>query len=652
MRVDRHTDSQDVVELLPASGNVEPHLLPPVSVASGELRAAAAAAAAAGTWSTVGVDAEPLAVTLPLLDGSTAVFHARWRRQHQAPATTGVEQQLRAAVIVISGTADRARAVAHSGKAGFHRALASVAPLEKSFAELALLLWSACEPRTAECPSFLRGDGPPAAVLLSGPSGVGKTASVEAMSAVLGMSTVRYTRSTHDADAAAGMDECFDTAIAEQPAVLLIDSAQLVFPARDPSDETADRPAVTRFMQRLGSMEPSQAVAVVVIAPEDVRLVDADVRAALLDHVTVPLPTRAQAHAVLSAVFRDTVRWGDDVDLASVADKCRGRSLADLTAFASFAHRFATQPESAGALPVVDTAAVTRALQCLASGSAATTAAGAPSARTLTGTPGFSALVGMESVTALLNRVLVRLTKTDPAVLRGLGLRLPRGLLLYGAPGSGKTLLARSVAVEAGLGVVELTLGHLARGEVGESERAVAAAFREAARFRPCAVFIDDADVVFRRRSDDGGGHGGIGSGVVSQLLIEIDRAAEGVILLVTSSAPERIDAALLQAGRVDHCVHVPLPPAEARVQLFKSACARFSPTDGFDWDQFGPPTRGFTPADLNSAARKAAYMVISHGSGTVTAGMLQECIESTVPSVSLAREEWYRYWGKSAAWI
>jgi SpoVK/Ycf46/Vps4 family AAA+-type ATPase len=482
------------------------------------------------------------------------------------------------------------------------------------------------------------------------------------MAAALGATLVRYERPSDASDAAAEMDRCFDRAAAQQPSIILVDDGHTVFPPKDRGDESVTRPAAMRFIRHLWMIGPTQATAVVVVAPQDPRCVDGDVVASLLDHIAIALPTSTETLAVLEGSFRGTATWATNVDLALLAEQCRGRSLSDLTALASFALRFSLesgQPDDGSnptTQPAVTRKAADAALRCLATGGNAA-GVGGPTAVVPTRGAGWSGVVRMDGLKEQLNRVLVRPFSAPRATLEALGLRLPRGLLLFGAPGSGKTLFARAVAAEAGLAVVELTLRHLARGEIGESERAVAAAFQEAKRFRPCAVLLDDADVVFRRRANavnggGGGGGGGIGTGVVSQLLIEVDRAPEGVVVIATSSSPERVDPALLQAGRIDHRLHVHLPDADARMQLLQSACGRLHTPADIDWVHLGAATAGLTPADLQSVARKAAYVALgavaadAAASPTVTATMLEQCIESTAGSTNAAREEWYAKWG------
>jgi SpoVK/Ycf46/Vps4 family AAA+-type ATPase len=310
--------------------------------------------------------------------------------------------------------------------------------------------------------------------------------------------------------------------------VILIDDAHTVFPAQEIGDTSDGNAAAHRFVKRLwaaggggaaaAGTAAAPSIAVVVIAPEDPTAIHEAVAASLLDHVTVGLPDTTEARAVLDGVFRGTAVWGPDVDLAALAERCRGRSVSDLMAIASLALRFAAQvatEEDVDSIRTVGLGAVDAALGCLSakSGSGACVRNPPSAGRGR----GWALVTGMDGLKHELDRVLLRPLRSAPSTLRSLGLSLPRGVLLYGAPGVGKTLVASAVAEEAGLALVEVTLGQVAQGEVGASERAIAAAFKEADRFRPCAVLLDDVDVVFGGRGG-AGDRGGIGSGVVSQV--------------------------------------------------------------------------------------------------------------------------------------
>eukprot|EP00038_Savillea_parva_P019631 m.28171 g.28171 ORF g.28171 m.28171 type:complete len:702 (+) comp4491_c0_seq1:82-2187(+) len=664
-----------VIDVWPAAGHtVRQSILPPVSVVRATFQDAVLATYGhAHGWPQV-PEAPDLDVTLPLLNGASASFVAQVRHGSvTAHHTRHLARTLEHGRLYKEGTlivhSDRPSwlDVSHATRTSatttttVDMALQAVAPLPSEFHELALVLWTACHdnslcnaattPRetspSATPPAFLFGAGPRASVLLTGPSGSGKTTAVHAIAGAVGATVVPFIRPpTANSDAAKALDACFHRAAGEQPSIIVIDDAHVMFPSTNQSNDrdTMAQPFALHFVRRVERLSVEQRTAVVVIAQGDVGSIDADVAASLLDHISVPLPDQTTIHAILQDLFHNTASWDTTVDLKAVAERCRGRSLSDVSALSSFAVRFARDEHASSMstlhgldthhdLLTVSNTAVEAALTCLEASAGSGTQA---VAQVATPTQGWSRLVGMSHFKDKLDAVLVRVCRADSTVLRALHLRWPKGVLIYGAPGVGKTTAARAATAEAGLATVELTLGKLARGEVGESERAVAQAFKEAARFRPCAVLIDDIDVVFGRRALASGGGGGIGTGVVSQLLIEMDQATEGVVVMATSSSPDRVDPALLQAGRIDHCVYMPPPDVDTRALILRHACAHFDTRDDLAWDTLATLCDGFTPADLQVVVRKAAYAALSeaHTVGSsrlaITGDMLRQCIDTT----------------------
>ncbi|GAB0493830.1 hypothetical protein MMPV_005116 [Pyropia vietnamensis] len=211
-----------------------------------------------------------------------------------------------------------------------------------------------------------------------------------------------------------------------------------------------------------------------------------------------------------------------------------------------------------------------------------------------------------------------------PAAYAALGLSVPAGVLLYGPPGCGKTLLAKAVAAESRANFISVKGPELLNKWVGESERAVRRLFARARASAPCVVFFDELDALAPRRGggDPGGAGGGGGGGssgaaerVVNQLLTELDGVDDrrAVYVVAATNRPDMIDPAMLRPGRLDKLLYVPLPDAVGRAAVLATLTRR-TPLGG-DVDVAAiaadPRTERFSGADLGALVREAALGVL-----------------------------------------
>ncbi|KAJ2626147.1 Peroxisome biosynthesis protein pex1, partial [Coemansia sp. RSA 1694] len=206
-------------------------------------------------------------------------------------------------------------------------------------------------------------------------------------------------------------------------------------------------------------------------------------------------------------------------------------------------------------------------------------------------------------------RRLVRETLALPsryaAVFARSPLRLRSGVLLYGFPGCGKTLLAGAAARECGLRLVATKGAELLSKYIGSSEQAVRALFRRAAAAAPCVLFFDEFDALAPRRGHDSTG---VTDRVVNQLLTEMDGAEglAGVFVLAASSRPDLVDPALLRPGRLDKAVLCPLPGPADRADILARHAARLRADRHIDWPALAARAEHFSGADLQALVYNA----------------------------------------------
>jgi ATP-dependent metalloprotease FtsH len=235
----------------------------------------------------------------------------------------------------------------------------------------------------------------------------------------------------------------------------------------------------------------------------------------------------------------------------------------------------------------------------------------------------FSDLIGVERAKRRLRDVAGWLR--HPEKLASFGVTPPRGLLLAGPPGTGKTSLARALAGEAGLPFLALSSGELRSKWHGESEERLRELFQRARRYAPSIVFIDEIDTIGRARGD---GQHGSDTALLNQLLTCLDgfdAAAPTVFVLAATNLPELLDPALTRPGRLDETVPIDVPGAAARRAFFelRLAAIRTAPL-GDVLGRLVSGTSGCSPADLDRLVREAAYRAASDGRDEVTADDLE----------------------------
>ena len=243
----------------------------------------------------------------------------------------------------------------------------------------------------------------------------------------------------------------------------------------------------------------------------------------------------------------------------------------------------------------------------------------------------FSDVAGVDEAKAELQEVVEFLK--DPKRYGRLGARIPKGVLLVGPPGTGKTMLARAVAGEAGVPFFSISGSEFVEMFVGVGAARVRDLFEQARQKAPAIIFIDELDALGRARGAGGLGGHDEKEQTLNQLLVELDGfdASTGLVLLAATNRPEILDPALLRAGRFDRVVLVDRPDKKGRLQILQVHARKVKLASGVDLEKIAAITPGFSGADLANLINEAALLATRRGADSVTQADFNEAIERLI---------------------
>jgi transitional endoplasmic reticulum ATPase len=234
----------------------------------------------------------------------------------------------------------------------------------------------------------------------------------------------------------------------------------------------------------------------------------------------------------------------------------------------------------------------------------------------------------------------------NPEIFKRLGIKPPKGILLYGPPGCGKTLLARAVATESEANFITIKGPEVFSKWVGESEKAIREVFRKARMAAPAVIFFDEIDSLVPRRGL-GFADSGVTERVISQLLTEMDGIVtlEDIVVIAATNRPDIVDPAVLRPGRFDRLIYVPEPDEKSRLQIFKIYTKNMPLAKDVDLGQLVSMTKNYSGADIEALCREAAMHALRRdvNAKEVAIGDFQEAMKRIGPSITPDMEKWYK---------
>ena len=459
----------------------------------------------------------------------------------------------------------------------------------------------------------------PRGVLLSGPSGTGKTLIAKAMANSADVPFISVTGpelANIYIDPVERMHALFKEAREKSPCIIFIDEIEAIGAVdnRYGATNQSRTPALSQLLLEMDGMGNNSGVIVLAVCNHQDRLDKSLLRAGRLDrHIYVAQPDTEERAEIFQLYLKD-VKLADDVDLSKLAEITSGLSGADISKVCNDAAFTATVADEETVKFSYFEQAVVNVRKGLEDKSMEM------------GTIKFADVAGMEEAKREVTEIVDFLK--HPEKYSHLGGRIPKGALLVGPPGTGKTMLAKAVAGEAHVPFFSRSGSEFVEMYVGVGASRVRELFAEAKEKAPCVVFIDEIDAVGTKRSNLG--YNSEHDQTLNQLLTEMDGidGASGVIVLAATNREDILDDALLRPGRFDRKVHVTLPALTDREAIFKVHLKKVKVDETVDLTQLARQTPGMSGAEIANVCNEAAILAARQNREAVTMADFNEAID------------------------
>lgn len=498
------------------------------------------------------------------------------------------------------------------------------------------------------------GIDPPKGVLLHGPPGTGKTMIAKAVATEVNAHFKSINGpeiiSKYYGESEKQLREIFDEASANSPAIIFIDEIDSICPKREDVSGEVERRVVAQMLTLMDGMQGRDNVVVIGATNRRDALDPALRRPGRFDReIEIGVPDREGRSEIMDVHTRQ-MPISDDFDISWVLDNTYGFVGADLAALV----REAAMRALRRYLPEIDLEEETLPPEvlekmevCMDDFKEAIRDVEPSALREI-----YVEIpeVSWEEVGGLLEvkdrlKESVEWPLTKPDLFEHFGIKPPRGIVLFGAPGTGKTLLAKAIANEAQANFISIKGPELISKWVGESERAIREIFKKAKQSSPSIIFLDEFESIASMRSGGSASEGSdVGNRVVNQLLASMDgvESLDGVIIVAATNRPEMIDPALLRSGRFERVLHVPPPDAGAREVIF-GIHSEGMPLSKFSFKDILTGMDGFTGADIEAVCREAALICMRANKKKVTKAHFEEAISRVRPTVTPDMLEYYQ---------
>jgi transitional endoplasmic reticulum ATPase len=470
----------------------------------------------------------------------------------------------------------------------------------------------------------------PKGILLYGPPGCGKTLLARAVAheTEAHFFSINGPEIIHKfyGESEAHLRKLFDEAARQAPSIIFLDEIDAIAPRRERVVGDVEKRVVAQLLALMDGLSQRQHVIVLAATNLPNALDPALRRPGRFDReITIPIPDQHGRREILEIHSRG-MPLAEDVDLSHVAAITHGFVGADLEALCREAGMITLRrllPEIDFSQPYVPDELLAR-LQVKVSDFQEALREVEPSAirEVFVEVPNvtWNDVGGLDDIKQRL-REAVEWPLLYPDLFESVHLTPPKGALVSGPPGCGKTLIAKALATEAGVNFVSVKGPELLSMYVGESERGLRDVFRKARQAAPCIIFFDEIDALASTRSH-GGNDSGVAARVLSQLLTELDGIEElkGVFVLAATNRPDLLDPALLRPGRFDIQLEIPTADKASREKIFQIHLRNRPVEERTTAAWLADQTEGFSGAQIAGVCRRAVMATIEEQVGTRTA--------------------------------
>ena len=498
------------------------------------------------------------------------------------------------------------------------------------------------------------GIEPPKGVLLHGPPGTGKTLLAKAVANETNSNFFLINgpeiMSKYYGESEQNLRKKFEEAEKQAPSIIFIDEIDAIAPKREEIKGEVERRVVAQLLALMDGLQ-SRGKVVVIAATNLPNILDPALRrpGRFDREIELGVPGKVGRLCILKIHTRN-MPLSKNVNLKDVAEITHGFVGADLSSLAKESAMIVLRrviPElkwkEGEVIPkeilqklIITPKDFTEALRIVRPSAMREVLIESPNVK-------WTDIGGMQEVKQELIEAIDWPLKHPDAFTR-LGVRPPRGILIYGAPGTGKTLLAKAVATESQSNFILVKGPELLSKWVGESEKAVREVFKKARQVAPTIIFFDEIDSLAPRRNVSSDTK--VSERVVNQLLTEMDGLHElhGVVVIAATNRPDMLDTALLRPGRFDRIIMTPAPDKETRKAIFDIHTAKMPLAKNVNVSDLAEKTEGYAGADIESVCREAAMLALRVDMEAKEVGKKQfeESLEKVRPSITKDVKESY----------
>lgn len=490
------------------------------------------------------------------------------------------------------------------------------------------------------------GIAPPKGVLMHGPPGTGKTLLAKAVASESDAHFIAINgpeiMSKYVGGSEENLREYFEEAEENAPSIIFIDELDAIAPKREDTQGETERRTVAQLLTLMDGLKSRGQVVVIGATNRPDSLDQALRRPGRFDReIEIGVPDSEEREEILEIHTRN-MPLAEDVDLHKLASTTHGFVGADLESLCKEAamrvvRRIIPEIKNDEEIPeeVLKKIVVTNddfksALKEIQPSALREVLVQVPNVK-------WDDVGGLDDVKQELKEA-VEWPLKHPEKFEKFGVRPPKGTLLYGVPGTGKTLLAKAVASESEANFISIKGPELLSKWVGESEQGVREVFRKAKQTAPTVIFFDEIDSIASTRSANDS-DSGVTKRVVNQLLTEMDglEELEDVAIIAATNRPDILDAGLMRPGRFDRHIKVDLPNEDARLSIFKVHTEGMPLDDDVSLEKLAKQTDGYVGADIEAVCREAAMLTLRNNldAENVPYKYFKEALEKVKPSNS-----------------